>query len=121
MNFGIKRLKFGAELGVLALIAGTLIAGCGGGGTADSGTTASAGGTTVASFIADEMSGSFSGSWWVGNRFGSSPVASATALTETLAATSQPTTFSVTRNTGADQWELVQPCGKQRGLLQPYA
>jgi hypothetical protein len=92
MNIGIKRLKFGVELGVFALMAGTLIAGCGGGGAPSSGSTA------VASYIADDMSGSFSGNWWVGNWLGSSPVASATVLTETLAATSQPTTFNVTEN-----------------------
>lgn len=62
------------------------------------GTTPSAGGTAVASYTADEMGGSFGGNWWVGNRFGTSPVASATAFTETLAGTSQPTVFSVTEN-----------------------
>lgn len=96
MNNGIKRLKFGAELGVFALMAGTLIAGCGGG-AAGSGTTPSAGGTAVASYIADGMSGSFNGNWRVGSWLGFSP-ASATALTETLAATSLSTTFSVTKN-----------------------
>lgn len=52
----------------------------------------------VSGYITDGMGGSFSGNWWTGNRFGASPVASATALTETLSGTSQPTVFSVAKN-----------------------
>ncbi|HEY6096329.1 MAG TPA: hypothetical protein VIU93_15420 [Gallionellaceae bacterium] len=115
MKNGIRLLKCGAELGMFALMVGILMAGCGGGGggggggstgTGTSGgtpwwtvgTTPSAGGTAVASYIAGEMSGSFGGKWWVGNWFGSTPAASATALTETLAGTAQPTVFNVTKN-----------------------
>lgn len=111
MNKGFKLLKHGTELGMLALMAGILITGCGGGGgQAGSatnsggtpwwtvGTSPSAIGSAVAGYIADGMGGSFNGKWWNGNNFGTSPAASATLMTETMAATSQPTVFSVTKN-----------------------
>jgi hypothetical protein len=92
-----KLLKYGTEALTLGLLTGMLMAGCGGGNgtSASNNTLPSASGTVVASYVADQQNGSFTGIWYTGSAFNTTP-ASATAYTETLANTTTASIYDVT-------------------------
>jgi hypothetical protein len=75
-------------------MAAVLLAGCGGGsGSANNSAAPSAANTALGSYINDELAGGFTGSWYTGT------TVSATANTESLAATAVPTVFNLSHST----------------------
>lgn len=96
MNGGMRPWLSKAAPAMVTLLAGSLMTGCGGGGgSGPSADGTSPDGSAVASYVTDQQGASFTGSWWTGNHFAATPVASATARTHNLTATAQPTTFDV--------------------------